>query len=355
MGDGGYLPFGMMPVRTVEAPKKTQLSDRTLYEYPLIGAVALDDAQQWTPISLARQGRTFRLLKPRTGAVSAEAHGALTNQFMDFRYTIFTVETDILPEGQTPKVLEMYQAVHELAHLIRTVARQYWLGLAMANEGSLVQGIRTRIESGAATFEGQGSFSAPLIVSPLAQASWNFLGQLLSMSAFPSTAEVMLCDALLEIRRGDLLQAVLLLGVASEVLMTGFLDDLISRAILSNTKKSNILSVSFKQKLLIEAVNLGAESPENSVFPGFPADWAINVCELYRLRNQAAHGGTCIINEAGKERLLELRDISKYLFSAEALLCWVSQERIRLGFSRPVTATMLPTGYPVRALIVPGP
>src|SRR6185312_11650031 len=85
------------------------------------------------------------------------------------------------PEEQTPQPLELYQAIYELSHLIRTVARQYWIGFAMANEGSVVQATRTRIESGIATFFGQGSFSAPIIVSALTEDSWRFLGLLLSL------------------------------------------------------------------------------------------------------------------------------------------------------------------------------
>lgn len=348
------LPFGMMPVRTADAPKKTDLGDCTIYEYPIIGAVALADDRPWEPIVLSRRGKVLRLMKPRVGVTSVQAQGTLTDQFMDFRYTVFALQTEVFPEEQTPQPLELYQAIYELSHLIRTVARQYWIGFAMANEGSVVQATRTRIESGIATFFGQGSFSAPIIVSALTEDSWRFLGLLLSLPAFPSTAEVMLCDALLEIRRGDLLQAVLLLGVASEVLTIEFLHELISRAALSNTKKDNILNASFKQKFLIETVGLGVVSPEGMLMPGFPKGWAQTVCELYRLRNQAAHGGTCVINDNGNERLLEMRDISKYLFSVEALFCWVSRERNRLGIPNPVTATMLPGGYPVRAVFTPG-
>src|SRR5436305_10250152 len=116
-----------------------------------------------------------------------------------------------------------------MIHLLRIIARQYWIGLAMANEGSLVQGICTRIESGVASFSGQGSFSVPFVISPLDEQSWRFLGHLLTQQVFPSVGEVILCDALLEIRRADLLQAILLLGVACEVELAAFLDELISR------------------------------------------------------------------------------------------------------------------------------
>ena len=350
----GFLPLGMLPVRTADSPKATTLSDRTVYEFPVIGAVALADGAQWAPLSLQRAGKVLQVLKPTCYATHVQAQSQITDQFVDFRYTVFRVETQLYPESSTPQPLEIYPVIHELVHLLRTVARQYWLGLAMANEGSIIQGTRSRIESGTATFSGQGSYVIPFVVAPITEQSWSFLGHLLATQAFPSTAEAMLCDALLEIRRADLLQAVLLLGVACEVATINFLEDLISRRTLSKTQQGNILNKPFKKKLLEETVSLGATSPEMSVIPNFPPTWALNVCELYRLRNQTAHGGTCLIDDGGTQRPIELRDISNFLFSAEALLSWVARERIRLGIPVTVTATMLPTGYPVSAMIVPG-
>jgi hypothetical protein len=248
---------------------------------------------------------------------------------------------------------EGWQFPNELVYLFRTIARQYWIGFAMANEGSLVQGLRSRIESGIAVFSGQGSFITPFIVYPIDEPSWQFLGALLASGTFPSTAEVMLCDALLEVRRGDILQAILLLGVACEVAVMAFLEDLISQKNLSKTKQDEILSKSFSKKLLEETVNLGANSPAASVIPRFPADWALTVCELYRLRNQTVHGGRCMVEDNGMKRPIELRDIPKYIFSAEALLAWITRQRNRLGIPGAVTATMLPMGYPISGIITP--
>ncbi|HEY2497834.1 MAG TPA: hypothetical protein VGK24_12265 [Candidatus Angelobacter sp.] len=270
---GGNLPLGMLPVRTADTPKATNLSDRTIYEFPIIGAVALADGLPWTPISLLRAGRNLRILKPTIFATHVKTQGELSDQFLDVRYTVFRIETDLYPEPVTPQPLEIYQAIHELVHLLRTVARQYWIGFAMANEGSLVQGLRSRVELGIAAFTGQGSFVTPFVVSPINQLSWQFLGQLLDIAAFPAIAEVMLCDALLEIRRGDILQSILLLGVASEVATVSFLEDLISQKSLSKTKQDEIKKSSFANKLMNETVNLGADSPAATIIPGFPADW----------------------------------------------------------------------------------
>lgn len=351
----GFLPMGMLPVRTVEAPKATTLRDCTLYEFPILGAVALADDSNWPPIVLHRGGRVLHLLKPACYATQVQAHSQISDQYLDFRYTIFKVETELVPESSTPQPLEIYPVIHELVHLLRTVARQYWIGFAMANEGSIIQGIRSRIETGIATFSGQGSFVVPFVVSPITEQSWRFLGDLLTKQAFPSTAEVMLCDALLELRRGDLLQAILLLGVACEVATMNFLEDLIARQSLSNTQRADILKKPFKQKLIAETANLGSRSPESSFIQGFPQSWARSVCELYRLRNQTAHGGTCMISDGGSLRPIELRDMTSLLFSAEALFSWVAEERIRLRIPGSITATMSPTGYPVSAMIVPGP
>src|ERR1700682_3829279 len=224
---GVRLPLGMLPLRTADAPKATTLSDRTIYEFPVIGAVALADPRPWAPIYLQRAGRAIRISKPVSSITEAPVKGELSDQVVDIRCTMFRIETDLYPESATLQPLEVYQVIHELIHLLRTVARQYWIGFAMANEGSLVQGTRSRIESGMASFARQGSFAIPFIVSPLDEQTWQFLGQLLAVPAFPSTAEVMLCDALLEIRRGDILQAVLLLGVACEVAIAGFLGEVI--------------------------------------------------------------------------------------------------------------------------------
>lgn len=351
--DSPPLPLGMLPGRTVEAPKKTTLSNRTVYEFPVIGAVALADDSPWAPIVLSRGGKSVRFLKPVSGHIGVEVKCRLTNQHIDFRYSTLTLETDLYPEQETPQVLELYPLVNEMIHLLRTLARQYWIGLAMANEGSVVQGIRTRIESGIASFSGQGSYSVPFVVAPLDEQSWQFLGQLLAMQAFPSTGEVILCDALLEIRRADLLQAILLLGVACEVELMSLLEELISRKTLSQTQRDKILDAPFRMKLLNRTVELGTVSPETAIIPNFPSDWAKAVCDLYRLRNQAAHGGHCTVEDKGVKRAAHLSDLARFLFSAEALFAWSNQERIRLGLPRYVTATMLPKGSPISAMIFP--
>jgi hypothetical protein len=348
----GLLPLGMLPMRAVDAPKATNLTDRTIYEFPVLGAIALADERPWAPIQFHR-GRILHILKPTRFVTELQAKGELTNQYIDLRYTVFRIETELYPEPATPQPLEIYQVIHELVHLLRTVARQYWIGLAMANEGSLVQGVRARVESGIAAFSGQGSFVTPFVVSPLDEQSWYFLGQLLAMPAFPDIPEAMLCDALLEIRRGDLLQSILSLAVACEVAVTAFLEDTASKNGLSNTKRDEILNKPFKQKFLVETVSQGATSPQSVLIPKFPANWAATVVELYRLRNQAAHGGQCMVVDNGIKRPIKLADIASYLFSAEALLSWVAAERRRLGIPGTVTATMLPRGYPIEAMVAP--
>lgn len=350
----GRMPLGMLPVRTVEAPRQTTLNDSTVYEFSVLGAAALNEGTPWNPIVLSRAGREFRLIKPVSGQTSVITKSRLTEHSVDVRYTIFALETELSPEPDTLQPTDLYPIIHEMVHLLRTVARQYWMGLAMANEGSVYNGIRARIENGIATFLGQGSFNSPFVVTPLDEQSWQFLGALLRNQTFPTEAEVILCDALLDIRRAAVLQAALLLGVSSEVAINQFLDELMDRQSMSKTKKDAVLQESFKTKFLTRCVEFGTSDPATAAVGGFGAGWADVVCKLYRIRNQAAHGGSAQIEENGLRRNIEMRDIPKLLFSAEALLAWIDQNRVMLGSPRFATTTMLPMGYPISAMSVPG-
>ena len=109
MSHSGMLPLGMLPVRTVDSPRKTVLSNRTVYEFPVIGAVALADDRPWLPIALSRFGKSVRLLKPTWGQMGVEVKGLLTNQHIDFRYSLFGLETDLYPEQETLQALEIMQ------------------------------------------------------------------------------------------------------------------------------------------------------------------------------------------------------------------------------------------------------
>ncbi|WP_041855346.1 hypothetical protein [Candidatus Korobacter versatilis] len=353
MSNEGVLPLGILPVRTTDPPKKTSLPDITIFEFPIIGAVAIADALPWDPIEIDRNNLRMRIFKPKPALHSVTVGGELTTQAIDIRSTLFRVECELLGQADTPNVLDVFPVVNEFVHLIRIVARQYWLGLAMANEGSVTQGVRTRIEAGNAVFTGQGSYSVPFIVTGLTSFGWHFLGDLFVNQCFPGTAELLLCDALVEVRRGALAQAALLLGVASEVELSTFLNDIATWKGLSKNKRQAIADTKFREKLVTRTVELGIPDPQGITIPPFAPGWAQTLLELYRIRNQAAHGGTATVTVGSVVRPIDLTDTARFIFAVEALLAWTAQQRVSRSISTSVTATMLPSGYPLKAVIDP--
>lgn len=337
----------MLPIAAPEAPKATSFGDKTLYEYPVFGAVYLVDPSEWQPLALSRFGKPVKLLKPKVGQSNVAVEGRITSQMLDARYTTFTFETALYSVQETPPAGSYSQALAEMIHLLRTVARQYWLGLTMANEGAVYQAVRARIESGIATFDGSGGFSTPFIIRPLDLHTWRFLGEMLERGFAPSNAEVILSDALLEVRRGALLNAVMLLGIACEIEITTLIEQLAIRKSLSNNKRNSMFREQFKTKFLARTVELGAQDPRSSKLSNFARDWADTVCDLYTARNRAAHSGVCMIKDGEKLTPLELRHMPMLVYAADALLCWANQERRKLGIPVFLTATMLPGGYPV--------
>ncbi len=340
----------MLPVRTVGIPKATTLPDKTLYEFPIFGAVSLADNSEWEPIAIKGIGIPVKLLKPRVGHISAQAEGRITSQALDVRYTTFTFESALCPVAETLTPNALLPSLNGIIHLLRTVTRQYWLGLTMANEGAVFQAVRARIESGTATFEGVGGFTMPFDITPIDWKAWHFLGELLQREMFPSSAEVLLCDALLEARRGDLLRSLMLLGVACEVEVVKLIDQLATRKGLSNNKKKSLSREHFKAKFLHRTVELGASDPRSSTIPQFPPNWADMICMLYMMRNDIAHSGICMVNERGKAVPAEMRHLTDSIHATDALLCWANAERRRLGMPAFVTATMSPSGYPIKAI-----
>ena len=351
----GRLPLGMLPISTVEGPRTTSMSNKTLYEYPIFGALYLVDQLDWPPLPLTRFGTPVRLLKPTVGQSNLPVPGRMASQPLDIRNTTFAFETDLYPLAQTPAADAFFPALAQMTHLLRTVARHYWLGLAIANEGHIFQAVRTRIEEGSAESTGAGAFTNPFIVKPIDQQTWRFLGEMLEKGCSPSNAEVVLCDALLEVRRGALLNAVLLLGVACEIEITTLIDQLADLVNLSNNARDRILRKDFKTKFTQECVTLGTPDPLTAAVLSFPNDWAQTVCELYTARNKVAHSGECLIKENGTLVPVEMRHIPKLIYSADALLCWANAERRKLGIPQFLTATMLPGGYPLMACVIPGP
>lgn len=351
----GALALGMLPMSTVEGPRTTAMANTTLYEYPVYGAVSLADESEWPTLALTRLGPAVRLLKPSVGQSNLQVPGRLTSQPLDIRYTTFAFETDLYPLSQTPGADAFFQALADLIHLLRTVARHYWLGLAIANEGHIFQAVRTRIEAGSAEFQGAGSFKNPFIVKPIDQQVWRFLAEMLEKGYSPSNSEVILCDALLEVRRGALLNAVLLLGVACEIEINTLIEQLAGRSKISNNASEKLMRREFKKKFTEVCVTLGTSDPLTATVMNFPADWAQTVCDLYTARNKVAHSGECLIKENGTQTPLEMRHIPKLIHSADALLCWANAERRKLGIPQFLTATMLPGGYPILAFVTPGP
>ncbi|HEX3682136.1 MAG TPA: hypothetical protein VHU83_06290 [Bryobacteraceae bacterium] len=343
----------MLPVTAVESAKTTSVADKTLYEFPIFGAVYLVDPSEWPPIALQRFGTPVKLLKPRVGQTNVQVEGRITRQAIDVRYTTFTFETDLYPIEQTPLPKDYLPALEGMIHLLRTVARQYWLGLTMANEGAVYQAVRARVESGTVTFDGAGGFSTPFIIRPLDWNAWRFLGDMLEKGYSPSNAEVIISDALLEIRRGSLLNAVMLLGIACEIEVTTLIDQLVSRKSLSNNKRPSIFRETFKTKFLTRTVDLGTSNPRSAKILHFATNWADTVCELYTARNKAAHSGICMIEDDGVLKPLEMRHLPKLVYAADALLWWANLERHRLGIPPFLTTAMLPGGYPVMGTFVP--
>jgi hypothetical protein len=347
------LGLGTLPVSTVAEPIATSVENKTLYEYPIFGAAYLADTTEWPPLELILWGRPVRILKPRIGQVNAHVQGVIASQNLDVRSTTFTFETALYAISETPPPDAYVQTLAALIHLLRTAARQYWLGLTMANEGAVYQAVRARIDAGTASFLGAGGFTTPFTIRPIDLKTWRFLGEMLEKGCSPSNSEVVICDALLEVRRGALLNAVLLWGVACEIEVTALIDQLSDQKGISRNERNTKSRLPFKTKFTTRCVDLGTSDPRSSKVLSFAPDWADTVCALYTARNKVAHAGICMIEDGGTTQPLQMHHLPRLLYAADALLCWANLERKRLGIPPYLTATMLPGGYPVRGAVIP--
>jgi hypothetical protein len=80
---------------------------------------------------------------------------------------------------------------------------------------------------------------------------------------------------------------------------------------------------------------VGSADPKHFTIPKMPVDWVDQIVSLYKFRNKAAHEGRAFISDSSGVRPLATGELQSFIFSAEVLFRWSSDQRLKLGFSTP--------------------
>lgn len=287
------------------------------------------DAAQWGPLSVARHGFNMRLQKPIVGQNHVQVAETSGNEGVVMEYTIMRVEVDV-PDGVTnPEWYLPQSVIRECFLWIRVGARQYWLGVLM---GGTDQAIRGSIIDQDGSYTNFAASKTPIIISPLSEKEWHWIGAEMAQLNVPSIPEVLFCDALLAMREGDFLQSVIRLGVTCELELNAFIEDLLGVQSESVRRLYSASRPSFDWKLKNMPEILGAEA-----YQAHNAKWTQELSKLYELRGTAIHRAECSVMEqnpvTGKNEKIRINfgHVSTFMYAVGDFLSWTKQQRQKRG------------------------
>jgi hypothetical protein len=313
---------------------------KVTYEFSNVSeVVTIDDPAEWQPLKIVRGANHLNLWGPLSHSLGVNMPHSLGNQVYAVNYSLMRVSLEAEIGQPEPGWTEVYSLVQCCLSWIRTITRQYWIGvLPTPNINSPRLTILTEID-GKGTFSGAGAHSSAVVPLRLSSTVWDALTPLVQEGVFPPVSESFLCDALLHFADRDYVQAVVGLGIACELEINSFIEAILQLQPPAVREMYKLSGLRFAEKLKKVPRLLGA-----SEFKEFKLSSFEKVIELYEKRGQAVHSGRASVlrkdDKTRKEETVPVtaQDIAPYWFAAEDLFAWTRNERNRLGISRGLTA-----------------
>jgi hypothetical protein len=314
------------------------------YEFVVPSGVFLVDNSAWDPLAVIRGDLPMQVRKPVSSQKFVGVAETIGNQGIDLHYTVMRVDLEIEDNQPNPEWSVPFQAVTECLNWIRVVGRQYLVGGLKSGTNNVARG---SIISGPDNYTNFGAFQSPIVVLPLSREMWKWIGDEMASCNVPTIPDLMFCDALLSVHDRDYLQAVILLGVTSELELNAFIDDLL---VIQNHPLQKLYDerrYKFEWKLKNIPEIMGAER-----YQQHNPRWTDQLCKLYELRGQAVHRAECLMDDVdektGKKQKVGIgfRQVSTFIFAVDDFLRWTKGQRNRLGLR---TARIFDS--PIKAMI----
>lgn len=312
---------------------------RLKYEFVVPSGIFLQDPSAWDSLAVVRSELHMNIRKPVTGQKLVQLDETIGNEGIDLHYSIMRVDVEVAGSQPNPEWHVPFQAVTECLTWIRVAGRQYWLGTAVGGTNSIARG---SIIAAPGNYSNFGAISTPVIIPPLSKELWTLVGAEVASCRLPSIPDVLFCDALSSIHESDVLQAVIRLGVASELELNAFIDDLLSTQSESMRNLYQNVRGNFAWKVKNVPEILGAESYHR----------AEELRQLYELRGSAVHRAECLVDgvdeKTGRKCKVPvgMSHISRFVFAVEDFMRWTKAQRNKLGLA----TTSIPY-YPIRCMV----
>jgi hypothetical protein len=274
----------------------------------------------------------MQIRKPIIGHGLLKPAESLGNEGLDIRYTIFRVDVTV-GENDAPREWYLpFSAVKLCLSWVRVAERQYWVGVLMGAANNLARGTLLINTNGETVHQNFGAYQMPIAAEPLTKEKWKAIGHEIEAGHLPAIPDLMFCDALLSFRDHDYLQTVIRLGIACELELNAFLDDLLTTQSEVVNRLYSVARQPFDWKLKNMPQMLGA-----TTYQHHNERFAALLCKLYELRGAAVHRAECLVQEpndkTGQTATVSVgfEHISDFIFAVDNFLCWTKSQRAKLG------------------------
>lgn len=276
------------------------------------------DSSHWPEIRLNRDNIPMSIHKPIASSKIVPAEGTRGNEGIDVGYSVCRIDVTV-PEGQSdPEWAVPFKVLKECLQWIRVIGLQYWLGTMPSGSKVIARG-SIIAESG--SYSNFGGYGGGIAVHPFTKEQWEWVGNQLGQRRLPPIPDLLVSDALISFREGDILQTVIRLGVVCELALNALIEDLLALHPLT-VRQLYDERKPFEKKLKEVPAILGAER-----YQDHNARWAKELCSLYSLRGSAIHRGSCQLD--GKD--VDQEQVSWFIFATLDFLNWAQDQRMRLN------------------------
>ncbi len=337
-----HVPLSNGPIRLTTPPAKPSFrlaEDGQLIEFLLPFPMHIVDDRQWAMLECEVGGRPVFITKPTRVFQPYEPPDRIGNETPDAFCSIVRVGCKHDPNAGYLKPAETWPLVEALLGWIRIKGRHYWLLQGEAGFGALYRGSNMWQEGKRTTHQNFVSYGRTMTVRPLDEQLWLSIRNEMTSRAQVPMSESVFCDALISVVAADEMKALLELGVAAEIEITQLLLN-VSRTPPDTPKKREFITKEgdwdkFGEKLQDWPQKLGLQEAARFNPAGIFKDWVPVVKELYRFRNSIAHSGKL-------QPRMTARNVSAYIFAANALFAYCRQQRTLAGipdYSYPTSRT----------------
>jgi len=310
-----------------------------MFEFLLPFPIHIFDSAEWPPLRIARGGILIYLLKPSSINVTAKEQVAAGNESPDLYCSNVRAIVLKASPGFPTTHATVFEIVRHALQWMRTLSRQYWIGIGTAGVAAAYRGSAFTVEGAVARQMNYASYGHTVVVRALPLDFWEPLGSLVEQNVPVPVSESIFCDALSSFAAGDTVRCAVELGVAVEIELSNLLVDLAGlRPTTVGSKKyiKERRNLSFQRRFLDASIWVGATDPKTFTLPKHATDWVDHILTLYKLRNKAAHEGRAMIpDNTGVLRPLTTGELQSFIFSIEVFYRWSSDQRSSAGLPNP--------------------